>query len=455
MGKEPKSLRLHVPVSAVPGIGWPAIPGPREATILALQQQLERSQWWPEEVLRKMQLHQLQPLLAHARKSVSFYHDRLGAIAGLRPGDLGFEAWRDIPILSRRDIQDAGSALFSNSLPKEHGPLGQIHSSGSTGRPIMVKTTRITGLFFAALNLRYHLWHERDFSAKTVKITRPRPTDGKDRPVGWVPGYRSGPMVSFDVNKTVDKQVDWLVDNKPGYLLTYPTNLQAILNHCRKTGIKFPHLKSVATMGEILTPEIRKNCKRDWGLEVSDAYSAMEVGMIAIQCPEHPHYHVQSESLLVEILDDAGKPCRPGEVGRIVVTDLHNFAMPLVRYEIGDFAEVGEPCACGRGLPVLSRILGRTRNLLLMPSGEKTWPVFSGRLTRDFPELSQFQLIQRTPERIEVMLVAKQPLSADREEALRGVLGEELLHDFDFRIIYVDDIPRSAGGKFEDFQSDI
>src|SRR6185295_14515719 len=99
-----------------------------------------------------------------------------------------------------------------------------------------------------------------------------------------------------------------------------------------------------------------------WGVGVVDVYSSEECGQIALQCPEHEQYHVQSESVLVEVLDDEGRPCAPGTIGRVVLTTLQNFAMPLIRYDIGDFAEPGPACPCGRALPVLTRIVGRVRN---------------------------------------------------------------------------------------------
>ena len=110
-----------------------------------------------------------------------------------------------------------------------------------------------------------------------------------------------------------------------------------------------------------------------WGVPLSDMYSGREVGYLALQCPQHDHYHVMSEGNFLEVLGDDGRPCQPGETGRVVVTTLHNYVMPLIRYEIGDFAEVGEPCPCGRGLPVLTRILGRQQNMLTLPTGESRW----------------------------------------------------------------------------------
>jgi phenylacetate-CoA ligase len=127
-------------------------------------------------------------------------------------------------------------------------------------------------------------------------------------------------------------------------------------------GIRFPRLREVRTSGEPVGATTRQLCRDAWNVPVTDVYAAAEAGCIALQCPGSEHYHVQSESVLVEVLDGWNRACAPGTVGRVVVTTLQNFAMPLVRYDIGDLAEVGAPCPCGRGLPVLTRIAGRVRD---------------------------------------------------------------------------------------------
>src|SRR3546814_10844500 len=114
-------------------------------------------------------------------------------------------------------------------------------------------------------------------------------------------------------------------------------------------GIAFPRLREVRTLSELLPPETRRLCRDVWGLKIADLYSTQEAGYLALQCPEHEHYHVQSEAVLLEVLDEEDRPCRPGEVGRVVVTPLTNFAMPMIRYAVGDLDEVGAPCPCGRG----------------------------------------------------------------------------------------------------------
>ncbi len=379
-GSNAKGLRrpgtgYTVPRPAVPGIRWPAVPALGDAYVLALLHQLEQSEWWPPAALLAHQLRQLENLLVHAVRTVPFYRARLNVLAPLRRGQLTREAWRRIPIMTRGDIQDAGENLMSRALPKDHGRVSDGSTSGSTGQPISFKRTRITGLFFAALNLRYHLWHGRDLSATVCAIhplrRKPqREASEQDRPLPWAPVYRTGRMYFLDSRVPVGEQFDWLFRHEPRYLLTQPSNLRALIQYSRKTGGAPRGLSQVSTLSEIVDPVLRDDCAQAWGAAVCDVYSCEELGMIAIQCPEHPHYHVQSESLFVEVLNERGEACAPGETGRVVATDLHNFALPLVRYEVGDYAEVGAACPCGRGLPVLSRIMGRQRNMLTLPSGD-------------------------------------------------------------------------------------
>ena len=229
-----------------------------------------------------MQLRQAEQLLAHAWRTVPFYRERLGVLTGLKRGGLTMEAWRRLPILTRADIQDGGHDLVSRALPKDHGRARDASTSGSTGQPVSFKRTRITGLFFAALNLRYHLWHGRDFSAKVAKITRLANPDSVGEPHNWVPGHVSGPMVQLDIRTPVDEQLAWLEQVEPDYLLTHPSNLRALLQRCEETGLRLPSMREVATMSEVLEPELRAKCRRFWGPAIVDAYSAEEVGMIAL-----------------------------------------------------------------------------------------------------------------------------------------------------------------------------
>ncbi len=441
--------RNYIPASGNPDVVWPALPYPSFVNMFALLQQFEHSQWWPADVLEHYQLRQLESLAGHAARTVPFYKSRLKCLEGIRPGELTVERWREIPVMGKTHIQDSFKDLCSRALPRDHLPLGEVSTSGSTGRPITVKATRLTKLFFDAAHLRYHMWHGRDFGAKICAVKVSNSAESSN----WVTGYRSGPMTTMDISNPVSKQFEWLMREAPDYLLTYPNNLKALLDLSAKSGERIANLSQVVTMSDVLDAGLRDDCRHVWGVPVSDAYSAQEVGLIALQCPEYPVYHLQSESNFTEILAADGSPCGPGETGRVVVTDLVNFASPLIRYDIGDYAEVGRPCRCGRGLPVLNRIMGRSRNMLRLPSGDQFWPRFgSGHLLKIAP-IRQQQLVQVSVTEIHVNLVVERALTDQEETAVHDRILASLRHPFRLVFHYVDDIPRSANGKFEDFMS--
>lgn len=184
-----------------------------------------------------------------------------------------------------------------------------------------------------------------------------------------------------------------------------------------------------------------------------DVYSTQEVGYIALQCPLYEHYHAQEETVMVEVLNDDGKPCSAGEIGRVVVTPLHNYATPLIRYDIGDYAEVGPPCPCGRGLTVLKRIMGRVRNMIRLPDGEQYWPIIHHDEIMNAAPIKQFRIIQRTIDTIEFDIVANTSLTSTQEQLLIDLLQTHLRFPFEIQLNYKQVIPRNSAGKFEDFMS--
>ena len=159
-----------------------------------------------------------------------------------------------------------------------------------------------------------------------------------------------------------------------------------------------------------------------------------------------------TETLIVEILDADDAPCREGQVGRVVVSDLHNFATPLIRYDIGDYAAPGPICSCGRGLPTLKRIYGRERNLILMPDGTRHWPLVGFDRFREIAPVIQYQLIQDGREAIELRLVTSRALSAVEERDLTAHIQASLGFAFALRFTYFDrEIPAGPTGKFDEF----
>lgn len=453
-------------VSSVEEILWPALPDPRGTAILALLYQLEQTQWWPAERLAERQLAQAGALLAHARAEVPLHRERLRSAGLDASAKLSLETWAKLPILRRPEVQEAGQQLFSRALPPAHGSVSEIFTSGSTGKPIRALRSQLWSLFWSAFTLRDHLWHRRDLGGKLAAIREsgagkaPYPQGEAASSWGRASGaaFETGPSVSLNITCTVEQQAEWLQRENPHYLLTHPSIAGRLAAHCLDRGIELPNLRQVETISERLKPRIRELCRAAWGVPLVDLYSAREAGYLALQCPEHEHYHVQSEGVLVEVLDEAGRPCAPGQVGRVVVTPLHNFAMPLIRYEIGDYAEVGDPCSCGRGLPVLRRILGRRQNMLVMPSGEERWPLLSssdiaGLMAR--APVRQYQFVQKSLAEIELRLVVARPLDAGEEEALRDWVREKFGHPFAVHLVYSDEFPLTAAGKFEDFVCEV
>lgn len=454
---------LPTPLSVVPGIVWPALPSAEVVSLLALQYQLEQSQWWPPERLQREQFRQLGQLANHAWRTVPAYRTRLAEAGYSGQQEITRETWRRIPVLTRRDVQRAGDALYSTGVPPSHGSISSLSTSGSTGTPITVRKTALEQIYWQAFNLRAQLLRSRDLHGTLAVIrafhgkhsTYPEGSRQKNwgAPMGIV--FPTGPSVLLDISTDLAKQCEWLARRNPDYLLSAATNLMFLARHCREVGIQLPALKSVASFGEIVDGEVRETCRDIWGVEVFDIYTTVEAGYLAVQCPGRDHYHVQSESALVEILDDSGEPVRPGEWGRVIVTPLHNFATPLFRYEIGDYAELGEQCDCGRNLPVIKRILGRGRDMVVLPSGEKRFGWLSSRGFAKIDALVQYQVVQKSPAEMEVRMVAHRPLNEAEREVVRETIIQGFGYDFALTFTYHDELPRSASGKFFVFRSEI
>jgi phenylacetate-CoA ligase len=441
--------------SVLPGIAWPGIPSPSAARLLALQFQFERTQWLAPDALHRRQLGQLQRVLEHAARTVPFYTERFRA-HGYDPARDGRDAFHRLPPLTRRDIQEHGARLVSSATPRDHGELFQNLSSGSTGEPVRVTSTGLNDLFWRALLLREHLWQRRDFSGKlcVIRSRLPEvnlPTWGP--PVDEV--FATGPSASLNIRRPLDEQLAWLREQDCDCLVTHPTNARELARLSLKLGARLPRLGEVRTLGEVLDPELRALCREAWGARVTDTYSSEETGYIALQCPQGEHYHVQSENLLVEILDAQGRPCPPGATGKVVITTLHNFAMPLVRYAIGDYAQPGGACACGRSLPVLTRIHGRQRNMLVLPDGRRFWPSTPFIRYAGIAPLRQMQIVQRTMRRLEARIVAERLLTGSEQAGIVSAIQETLGHPFEVTLLQVAAIERGAGMKHEDFRSDV
>ena len=421
-----------------------------------MQFQFAQTEWLPPPVLRQRQMEQLAILLRHARATVPHYRELLRHFPlGISSSSVDEAAWLSIPIVEREHLQERFDEFRSENPPESHGAPNIYRSSGSSGRPVEVLGTKLMHRNWLAISLRDHLWHRRDFGGKLAAI-RVRLERGCQENWGpWADGLITGPSSQLNIRDPIDIQLDWLCDENPDYLITYPSNLHALARRAIERRIRLPKLAHVRTFGEMLRADLRCMVRNAWSVGIADIYSAQEVGYIALQCPQHEHYHVQAESLFVEVLDEQGAPCKPGEIGSVVVTSLHNFAMPMLRYRLRDFAEVGEPCPCGRGLPVLKRIVGRARNMLVLPGGQLQWPHIPAASWAVAPPVRQFQVIQHTVDGLEVRLVCARPLLATEEDAVLAMVRQELGWPFQIKLTFIDQMEETPNGKYEDFVSKV
>jgi phenylacetate-CoA ligase len=442
--------------SAVAGVTWPPLLAGESASLAALMHQLGETQWLPADTIVERQHQQLVHVATHAHSHSLHFRSRMQA-AGLGPEQLSTrDDLRRLPVMRRRDVQSAAEKLFCTQIPRSHAPVTESSTSGSSGQPVVVKRTAVSRLMWLAMTLREHLWQRRDFRGKLAVIRDDYlQGDQVDTPTWGPPAsllFETGPSNALAVRTGVARQFAWLQSINPDYLLVYPSNLTALLGQFAQRGLSLSRLRQIRTINETLTLGVRELARRVLGSEIADTYSSAEVGIIAAQCPDSDLYHVMAESVIVEVLDEQGEPCMPGQVGRVVVSDLHNFATPLIRYDLGDYAEAADACPCGRGLPALKRILGRRRNMVQLPDGRSLWPAVGGLRYREIAPIRQFQFIQRERETIEVRLVSAAPLTLDQERRIGALVCEALDYSFKLEFAYFqEEIPRGPGGKFEEF----
>ena len=310
--------------------------------------------------------------------------------------------------------------------------------------------------------MRDRMWHDIDLGGTMVLLT-----DGA-RKLAKQPFVELGswsldaaslrrPGKQFKVNPSlkIGDLVRTIRKLDPTYIQTRPSQLNLLIKECETSGERFGGLRSVFCLSEVVTDTLRQACRDILGVPIIDCYSCAEMGYLALQCPEAGRLHVQSEMVHVEILGADDTPCAPGETGRVVATSLHNYAMPLIRYEIGDEAVAGAACACGRSLPAIEKVLGRTQDYLKLRSGQSIRADTHHYAIARIPPVIEFQIVQRTLDRLEIRLVARRPLDESEAERLKAALARQGGETFEVEITYCQSIDRPESGKFRSFICDV
>ncbi len=419
---------------------------------------LEKSQWQSSNEILQKQVKHFNALVAHARETVPFYQSHYSQV----PNSGAIIA--DFPIVTRGLLQAAGTNFFSKNIPDGHGAHYTEMTSGSTGVPVTVVSTDFTRLFYDALMLREHTWHNRDLTKKLVSIRWAKRGFG-DAPLGhaqttWGPPINqykeTGPSVFMNVASPTQNQIEGLLTHQPYYILSYPSQFAALATYCLTHNIELPFLHEIRTTGETFTDSYYSTVRKAWPqVKITDVYSSVEIGNIAQQCSQYDCYHVNSENCLLEIVDENNQPCLPHQPGRVLITGLLNYATPFIRYEIGDYAEWGDACACGRGLPVIKKIHGRKRNRITYPNGETRFPYLGER--EEFYQITnvlrKFQYVQHNIYDIEVKLVAVAAVTETEQEQFIQLIQKGLGYPFNITLTFLDNIPLGPTGKYEEFIS--
>jgi phenylacetate-CoA ligase len=421
---------------AVPGNSWPALPDGKLSQVWAAYQALDRTQWLEPAALERQQLTQVRTLLAHAVNQVPYYRQRF-AEAGIFPGSIQtMDDFRRIPLLSRATYQERFADLAAAVLPAGTTAGGETHTSGSSGVPVTVLQTNMVLLWWFAFLLRDLEWCGFEPSGTLASIRTSDKTGAElERwrhgilSSCWLPALETlietGPAYTMDIQQDHTKQLHWLRSIAPDYLLTFPSNLEVLARLLRQQGEPVPRLRAIQTISEPLTDEARARIEAAFGVPVKNTYSCCEAGYLASPCPEGHGLHVHSENVILEVLDAAGRPCAPNQTGRVVVTALHNFRAPFIRYQLDDAVVLGAArCPCGRGLPLLARVDGKQRVMFRLAGGRLKSSSPLADLLEGLGGHRQHQVIQRALDHVVVRLVIDRTWTGEHGQRLRRLIQE-------------------------------
>jgi len=438
--------------------------------------QLLHNEFLDAEPQRAGQQAALARMLGFAIEHVPYYRElcrreRLDPRAVLEPGGIA-----RFPALTRQTLQAESARLQPAALPGNDRLGGSAHTSGTTGQPVVVRHTVHSMLMFALLAQREARWFRFDPMQLCAQLRPstdlPKRADGSMLEQGdsqqsehWpLLGrfFYTGAGAAMSNLNPVEIQLRWLAEIRPTYLIGLSSDLEHLALSYSGDG-SLDGLRAFQAISQQMTAPMRRLIEHRLGVPVHEDYGLNEIGLVAARCPEAGRYHVHAEHCFVEIVNDNGQLCRPGETGRVLVTSLSNTAMPLIRYDTDDLAEPGDgPCPCGRSLPSFAGLHGRYRRRSMLPPD--TWPRWE-RLARVFEDLpvelhhrvQRYQLHQYRDGRFELRLVIHGDLPAALTERLENSWREAGRIEGSERplaIRVVDDIPRPRGGKFQNFTSD-
>ena len=428
---------------------YPLYRGLRGDRVLETLAELERNQWMSREELDDLQWRRLQHLLDRVTTHVPFYR-ALFAEHGLKVEDIqGPGDFRKVPLLTKEIIRAEGLRLTSRD-PFRKGYASS--TGGSTGEPLYFFCDRAAGPLRRANTLRGYRWAGVDVGARQVILWGVHlDVSARERFVDAMKNYFNNIMYlsTFDMSdRSLLRYAARMRRFRPGLVVGYPSALALLAEFCAKRSMRVPRPDAVVTSGERLFPNQRETVESIFGAPVFDRYGSREFANVAHECGEHKGVHVFSDLFYVEVVTEDGRPARTGEVGEIVVTDLFNLYMPFVRYRTGDLAVPDDrPCPCGRALPLLERVEGRSFDIIVTPDGTSVGGFFWTWLSRAVPGIDRFQIEQHDRSGIIFRIVPGPAWKNEFKHRLETKIKENCGEGFRVEFVFVDDIPLTPSGK--------
>lgn len=410
---------------------------------------LEVNQWWPRAWIEERQLALLRSLARFCAREVPLYRERFREV-GVSAEDLrSLDDLSRFPLVTREEIVAAYPDRLCYRAPRRGDVV--FRTSGTSGLFMEIAYAEAANDWLDAAYARglfatgYRPWHSLAYFW------------WEDEPRAHTTYERAGLMKKalLPLDPDPRAQLEALLRAKPRYIYNFPTSMMMVARLVEEQGIDELRPDGIICHGELMPRPIQQEIARIFRCPVWNQYGAQEFNRIAWDCGEHGPLHVEADTVLVEVVDDEGKPVPDGETGELVISGLRNRLMPLLRYRIGDIGRrVPGPCACGRGLPRIEVTEGRADDVITLADGGRLGPrTLAPRIER-VPGVSQYRLIQKTPDRFELRVVWRSPPPSARRE-LAATLAELLGASARIEIREVSEIPLSRRGKLRKIVSEV
>ncbi|TWI63018.1 phenylacetate-CoA ligase [Pseudoduganella lurida] len=394
----------------------------KQHSSVAVRKGLEESQYWPEEQLRALQLERLRSLLVRAGDSVPYFRDLFKK--------MDFDPHRDVhglDVLERLPLMD--KALIRTHAERlkaaDAAGLARFNTGGSSGEPLVFYIGKERISHDVAAKWRATRWWDVDIGDPEIVVWgSPIELKAQDRVRALRDlVLRTHLLPAFEMSADkLDAFVERIRAHRPRMLFGYPSALSHIARHARDKGQRMDDLgiRVAFVTSERLYEEQRAQITETFGCPVANGYGGRDAGFIAHQCPQGG-MHITAEDIIVEILDPAGQPVPRGQPGEIVVTHLATGDFPFIRYRTGDIGVLGtQGCSCGRGLPLLQEIQGRSTDFVVAQDGTVMHGLALVYILRDLPQVAAFRISQESLELTRVQIVLAEPLEEAAFAALRG-----------------------------------